>query len=166
MDKFDIVYKTSNKNKKFLEKRQFKILIVDDDSYVASTLATILQQRGHNVTYLSEGASCIGKCQDNKYDIIFLDFHLGDMSGVDVADILKDVLKLSSIIFAFTGDDSAHALSQFKNIGMTGAIIKPVDASIIDRLMSSLEDRRELDTRIVKSITTKNTYSKHYLFVF
>lgn len=166
MNNFDIVYKTSNKNTKYIGKKQFNILVVDDDEYVASTLTEILTKRGHTVTYLTEGLSCISKCQYTYYDIIFMDFHLDDMNGVDVIDVLKEVSKISPIVFAFTGDDSSDALYRFKNIGMVGAIIKPIDISIINKLMNSLELRKELDNRIIKTISMSNSCFRHHLIVF
>ena len=45
----------------------------------------------------------------------------------------------TALIFAFTGDDSKSALKKFKEIGMIGAIIKPIDINIINKLMNSLE---------------------------
>jgi CheY-like chemotaxis protein len=153
-----------NTTKKYTEKQQFKILIVDDDIDLAASLSEILQERGHNVTITNEGISCISKCQNSNYDIIFMDYHLADINGIDTTDLIKNSCSVKSLIFAFTGDDSIAALSNFKNIGMDGAIIKPIDIDIINKLMNSLEIRNTVDNRVVKIM--KDLKIKKHLFVF
>jgi CheY-like chemotaxis protein len=153
-----------NRLKKSIEKHQFKILIVDDDIEVAKTFCEILQERGHSVTIANEGISCISKCQNSCYDIIFMDYHLHDISGIDTTDLIKNNCSVKSIIFAFTGDDSTNALSKFKNIGMSGALIKPLDIDLINKLMTSLEIRNNVDTRVIKNI--RDLKLKKQLFVF
>lgn len=166
MDKFDIIYKKSNKNKCLTKKKQFKILIVDDDKYVGNALSQILSERGHSVMHLTEGTSCISKCQNNDFDIIFMDFHLTDMNGVAVVDILRDILNTSSLIFAFTGDDSGEAIEKFKEIGMSGAIIKPIDITIINKLMNTLESKKDIDTRVIKTVSKNLSLVKQNVIVF
>ncbi len=153
-----------NKSKGQIITQSFKILIVDDDNDTAESFAEILKNRGHIVTIANEGVTCLGKCQNHHYDIIFMDFHMDNVNGVDTTDLIKNICHEKSIIFAFTGDDSNFALSKFKNIGMAGAIIKPLDIDLINKLMTSLEIRNDIDTRVIKSI--KNIKSKRQLFVF
>jgi len=156
-------HRTTNnyKSKGQIISQSFKILIVDDDNDIAESFAEILKNRGHNITVANEGISCLGKCQNCHYDIIFMDFHMNNVDGVDTVDLIKNVCHEKSIIFAFTGDDSNFALGKFRDIGMAGAIIKPLDIDLINKLMTSLEIRNEVDMRVVKNIK-----SKRQLFVF
>lgn len=156
--------KLINKLKGCNSKHQFKILIVDDDLDTAEAFGEILRSRGHNVIVINEGISCVSKCQNFNFDIIFMDFHMSDISGVDATDLIKNCCYTKSLIFAFTGDDSRTALLKFKNIGMDGAIIKPLDIEIINKLMNSLELRNELDKRVLKNI--RDLKNKKQLFVF
>lgn len=157
-----VATKIIDKLKKSNSKHQFKILIVDDDIDMAETFGEILKSRGHSITVANEGISSIAKCQNFQYDIIFMDFHLDDMSGVDAVELIKKVCCVKSLIFAFTGDDSGSAISEFKNIGMSGAIIKPIDIDLINKLMNSLELRNDLDKRVIKNIVNR----EKQLFVF
>lgn len=153
-------YKLTGSN----QKKYFNILIVDDDVEIATFFGEILQNRGHDVTIVSEGTSCIGKCQNHHYDILFIDFHMENLNGVDIVGLIKNTQLRQSIVFAFTGDDSIAAITRFKSIGMDGAIIKPLDINLINRLMTTLELRKDFDKHIVKSI--KNYNFKKQLFVF
>ena len=91
-------------------------------------------------------------------------FHMDDINGVDVTDVIKNVCRNNSIIFAFTGDDSQMALTKFKNIGMDGAIIKPFDIETINKLMNSLELRTTIDKRVINAI--KELKTRKDLFIF
>lgn len=153
-----------NKLKKQNINKQFKILIVDDDTNTAESFGEILQERGHNITVANESVSCIGKCQNHHYDIIFMDFHLNDIDGVDTTDLIKNIYCNKSLIFAFTGDDSHCALSKFKNIGMDGAIIKPLNIDLINKFMNTLELRHDIDKHVIKNI--KDLKMKKQLFIF
>ena len=122
-----------------IRKNKLNILVVDDDETSLELFKEILEFRGHNVTTVNEGVRCISNLQTNYYDIIFLDYHIGDIDGVDLADCIKDVFKHKSLIFAYTGDSSTSALDRFKIIGMDGALIKPLNIDLIDSIMNMIE---------------------------
>lgn len=145
-------------------KQEFAILIVDDDQIIGETFGEILESRGHNVSIALDSASCINKCQNYRYDIIFMDFHMDNVNGVDMTDLLKNVCNNTSIIFAITGDDSKKAIEQFKNIGMDGAIIKPINIDLINKLMGTLETRIGIDKRVIKTISFPT--HKNQLMIF
>ena len=153
-------------NKEETKRRQFKILIVDDDTNIANTFGEILEYRGHDVTIVNEGIKCISKCQYNYYDIIFMDFHLTDdeleydeTNGAEVTDLLKTVCSVNSIVIAITGDNSNSAIDKFKEVGMDGALIKPFCIDTIDKLMKYLESMREISKdrnyKMLKTINNK-----------
>ena len=142
----------------YIKKQKLNILIVDDDTSSSDLFKEILELRGHNVTTLDEGVKCISKCLNSNFDIIFLDYHIGDIDGVELADCLKDVLHTKSIIFAYTGDNSKDAIDKFKNIGMKGAIIKPIEISVIDNIINQFEMNVESNEKII-NLTNKKLKS-------
>lgn len=146
------------KEKTLLKRKTFSILIVDDDIDVANNLKTLLELRGHNVTVVDDGLRCITHCKERHYDIVFMDYHMEGLDGAQVTHILKNDRK-KSLIFAYTGDDSQKAINDFKQVGMDGAIIKPIDIHNIEFLMSKLELLSILDTSMVKNITKKSCRS-------
>lgn len=140
-------------------KKQYKIMIVDDDVDIANMLQTILGSRGHNVTVVTDCISCLNKCQLSNYDVIFMDFYMENIDGVDLIKIINDACNSNPIVFAFTGDDSKNILSMFKNAGAYGAIIKPIDINSINKLMNFLESKNE--TKKESIIVNKNAHSKN-----
>lgn len=153
-----------NKLKQTKPKQQFKILIVDDDVNISECFADILTERGHIVSVANESVSCINKCQNYQYDIIFMDFHMDSIDGVDMTDLLKNVCNNTSLIIAITGDDSVATIRKFKEIGMAGAIIKPINVDLIHKFMNSLETRSNIDKRVINLMG--DTKFKRHLIVF
>lgn len=140
----EVRYMTSNEYNKRLK---LNILIVDDDENASELFKEILELRGHNVITLNEGVRCISNIQNNNYDIIFLDYHIGDIDGVDLADFIKDIFKSNALIFAYTGDNSSSAVSKFKETGMNGAIIKPIDYNLINKIMIQIENTNKINKK-------------------
>lgn len=124
----------------YLHKNKLNILIVDDDINSSSLFKEILELNGYNVQTLDEGVKCISNCMKNNYDIIFLDYHIGDINGADLADCLKDVLKTKSLIYAYTGDSDPDTLKKCKDIGMNGALIKPLNINLLNKIMKTIEE--------------------------
>ncbi len=139
-------YKTSNTYNKRIK---LNILIVDDDENASELFKEMLELRGHNVVTLNEGVRCISNIQTQKYDLIFLDYHIGDIDGVDLADFIKDIFKSNALIFAYTGDNSSSAVTKFKETGMNGALIKPIDCDLIDKIMNLIETSNKINTDLI-----------------
>ena len=129
-----------NLDHSYSQKNKLNILIVDDDNNSSSLFKEILELNGYNVQTLDEGVKCISNCMKNKYDIIFLDYHIGDIDGADLADCLKDVLKTQSLIYAYTGDTNPETLKKCKDIGMNGALIKPLNINLLNNIMKTIEE--------------------------
>jgi CheY-like chemotaxis protein len=144
----------------FIRKKKLNILVADDETDIAYKLKEILELRGHSVTVVDDGPRCISHCKnkENRYDVIFIDYHMDGLDGAEVTDILKDDDK-HPIIFAYTGDDSKTAITCFKKVGMDGAVIKPVDVECLELLMNNLEQRTKLDKTIIHKISKKSNRS-------
>jgi CheY-like chemotaxis protein len=148
-------YKYNLEHSYINNKKKLDILIVDDDTNSSELFKELLSLRGHNVSSIDEGVKCISNCMKNKYDIIFLDYHIGDIDGVELADCLKDVLKSEALIYAYTGDNSPEAIKKFKEIGMNGAIIKPINIKTINNILIDIEQH---------NISVKNNNNCVYFF--
>jgi len=147
-------YVNTEKNKKKI----YNILIVDDDNETAQNFKLILSFRGHNVYVVNDGLKCITQCKEKIFDIIFLDYHMEELDGAQVAQLVKDDKK-RTLIFAYTGDSSTKAINEFKEAGMNGAIVKPIDIKNIEMLMTKLENSINLDDKTIKIIAKKTCNS-------
>ena len=89
---------------------------------------------------------CVNRCSENIFDIIFMDYHIndidgeiGDLSGIDVTLMVREFFNNNSIVYAYTGDNTADAINDFKGNNMKGAFIKPVDPMLIDEFLQIVE---------------------------
>jgi two-component system, LytTR family, response regulator len=78
-----------------------RVLIVDDDALARTALANTLGSRS-DVEFFDvaeNGAEALEKLQRENYDIVLLDIHLPEMSGLEMLDALGKDHPLPSIIF-------------------------------------------------------------------
>lgn len=140
-------YKVSSNN--HIKRKLLNILIVDDDIETAENFKTILEFRGHNIKIVDDGLRCITRCMDKeqKYDIVFLDYHMEGLDGAKVAQIVK-THNPSTLIFAYTGDNSEEAINEFRLAKMAGVIIKPMNIKNIELLISKIEVGETLNNNL------------------
>lgn len=67
-----------------------KVLIVDDDPCTLDTVAALLTLDGCTVSTASDGTSALALVGPDVFDIILLDLHLPDISGLDVVRSIRD----------------------------------------------------------------------------
>lgn len=68
---------------------QSKILVVDDESGVTTTLSTFLELSGFKVETLSDGQALVDKIADIKPDLIVLDVLMPEMNGREALRMLR-----------------------------------------------------------------------------
>jgi DNA-binding response OmpR family regulator len=67
-----------------------KILLVEDEKFVADLYAAVLQRNGFVVTCAYDGTEGLAKAQTEAYDLILLDIMLPGKSGLEVLQALRD----------------------------------------------------------------------------
>jgi len=65
------------------------ILVVDDEILICRALEELLTEDGHTVVTANTGGSAIELCKSRRFDLIFLDFYLPEMTGDQVLSILR-----------------------------------------------------------------------------
>ena len=65
------------------------ILILDDDVEFCRTLQNILNKKGYDTTFATEVDKAINLVLESKYQIVFLDMKLNDMTGLDALIAIK-----------------------------------------------------------------------------
>jgi len=85
-------------------RRPLRILIVDDEATVLEALETLLAREGHEVMRASDGQSALKRAQADPPDIVLLDLHLPDASGLEVVTRLRQIPGLEAVsVIAFSG---------------------------------------------------------------
>src|SRR6185436_12988921 len=66
-----------------------KILIIDDEPSIRTTLASILQDEGHKTVVCESGEEGLAQFAREEFDLIFLDLWLPGIDGLAVLERLK-----------------------------------------------------------------------------
>ncbi len=68
-----------------------RLLIVDDDSNVRSTLRFVLQRSGHEVDEAENGSDALRKANAGNYDAAIVDYRMPPPDGLEVLGRLRDI---------------------------------------------------------------------------
>jgi PAS domain S-box-containing protein len=123
--------------------RRFRVLVVDDNRDAAEALQMLLQALGQESYAVFDGRSAREAAHRLKPHLILLDIGMPDMSGYDVADLLRaDFGKDVAVLAAVTGwgqeSDKRLALAHGFNYHFT----KPVSAAALKVFLEAVGETR------------------------
>jgi two-component system cell cycle response regulator DivK len=119
--------------------RQHTILVVEDDERQRRLVCDLLKVKGYEVLIAENGTSGIDVAVQQQPDLILLDIRLPDISGLEVAGVLKTTPNTRAIpIVAVT----AHAMPGDEQIirekGCDAYMAKPIDIHQLLKLVTNL----------------------------
>jgi two-component system OmpR family response regulator len=118
-----------------------RILVVEDDSKVASFLARALEEEGHAVDQAGDGESGAGLAHVNEYDLILLDVQLPKRDGLQVAAELRRN-GVATPILMLTSRDTTQDVVRGLNAGADDYLTKPFALEELLARVSALTRRQ------------------------
>ena len=104
-----------------------KILIVEDNSRFAETLAVLLNEAGYETSLATDSGQGIKKALIELPDLILTDLSLPDMTAVEATTILKKIPSTSGIpIVVLTAETARQLRTKALKAGAAEYILKPV----------------------------------------
>lgn len=138
-----------------------KILVADDEKAVRVFLSTIFNGCGYACYTLSSGKEVLEKALEIAPDIIFLDFFISEMSGLEICKKLKDNPLTSPIpVIIFTGILDYNLKIQCLEAGASDFMTKPlnpIELKIKTRNFLRLKEYAQIKAR---NAILKETISK------
>jgi DNA-binding NtrC family response regulator len=120
-----------------------RILVVDDDENIRTTIEAILENEGYAVDVAANGCEAIKKSERAAYNVALIDIQLPDMEGIELLTRMKDpVPKTRKIIV--TGFPSTQNAIEAVNKKADAYIVKPVD---VEKLLSTIREQLELQEK-------------------
>ncbi|HLC47311.1 MAG TPA: response regulator [Candidatus Nanoarchaeia archaeon] len=112
-----------------------KIMVVDDDADIRSTLKTVLEKNGFKVTLAVNGDDCLKKLKTSKPDAILSDIM---MPGTQVREMVKQIksVPIAFISVVRMSDIEKEELGKQKNV--KDYIQKPFDLDDLIRRVKRL----------------------------
>lgn len=122
-------------------KKDFLILVADDVRSMRKLLVKILHLNGFlNTKEASNGAQAIKYCQQEDFDLVLVDWHMPEISGIDVLKSLRATPKSADIPFIMISSEATEiAVETALEMGANTYIDKPFEREeIIERVKALL----------------------------
>jgi len=128
---------------------QSKILVVDDEQSVATTIKAILQLDGNEVTAVTTGKEALDLLGRQEFDVVLTDLRLDDLDGIE---ILRETQKLwpDTVSIMLTGYASLESAVTALRSGAYDYLIKPSDVDELRATVGRGLERRRLRQRLVE----------------
>ncbi|TDU88382.1 DNA-binding response OmpR family regulator [Kribbella voronezhensis] len=107
-----------------------RVLLVEDDDAIRTSLGKSLAAAGHVVTALAAGADGVAAVARDRPDVVLLDLGLPDLDGRDVLAMIRAVSDVP-VIVATARDDDASVV-RLLDAGADDYVIKPFSSAQLD----------------------------------
>ncbi len=116
------------------DKKDFKLLLVDDEEEFVKALAERLEMRDLETDTVYDGEQAIGYVEDKEPDVMVLDLKMPGINGIDVLRQVKKTYPGIQVII-LTGHGTEKDEEQARRLGAFEYLEKPVD---VDKLVSHI----------------------------
>ncbi len=136
-----------------------QVLLVDDSEQNLRVIASLLRRTGVQLDTAGSGFECIEKVRNKKYHLIFLDYMMPEMDGIETFHKLKKEENGHAVpVIALTADVSTGIHQHFLSEGFSDYLSKPVMWEKLEDLLLqwlpadlvSIEKDTEADWKINK----------------
>jgi len=135
------------------------ILIVEDELGIVQFLKQGLQEEGYQITTANDGSKGFELVQEQKFDLILLDWMLPKINGLDLCKAIRVKDQITPIIF-LTAKDTVQETIEGLKAGANDYIKKPFSfEELVERI--KVHFRNKIKTEILTLGTIKIDLSKH-----
>ncbi|MEO8381824.1 MAG: sigma-54 dependent transcriptional regulator, partial [Acidobacteriota bacterium] len=118
-----------------------KILIIDDEPGIRSTLGGILEDEGHRVTLCESGEEGIAQLARDEFDVVLLDLWLPGIDGLSVLERLRTAG--GPPVIMISGHGSVESAVRATRLGAYDFLEKPLSLErVLLTVNHALSDRR------------------------
>lgn len=120
--------------------RSGRILVIDDERFIAELMRDVLTRHGHSVEMYSHGPAALEAVRRSRFDLIISDFAMPGLNGLDFVREVRSSLPATRVVIvsAFLDSETLESLEAEPNFA--GFLRKPFDifdlAELADRWVS------------------------------
>jgi two-component system chemotaxis response regulator CheY len=114
-----------------------KVLVVDDSSLARRTVRAVLEEMGHTVEEVSDGAQALERFYLGQPDLVVLDMVMTGMYGLDVLAKIREMNPQARVLVV-TADIQQSTQDQVRAAGASAFINKPVNRQKLLTVVSDL----------------------------
>jgi len=112
------------------ELKKSKILIIDDEEQLASSLSVRLKAAGYDVTWADCGTSGIQIIKQGSPNLILLDLMMSDMDGIETLKRIRELDETVPVIILTAYGTMKTALEAF-SMNVVDHIAKPFETKLL-----------------------------------
>jgi PAS domain S-box-containing protein len=119
--------------------RAARVLCVDNDRSVATSLARLLETMGHQAQKAFDGAAALDMAKTFRPHVVLLDISMSGMNGYEVATrLLEQQSDAPPMLVALTGWGEEHDKERAQRSGFRRHLLKPVTLEILESLVAGI----------------------------
>jgi nitrogen fixation/metabolism regulation signal transduction histidine kinase len=126
-----------------------KVLVIDDDLTVNQVIADYLKDYGFMVNQAYDGPSAIEKFNRERHDLVFLDYRMPEMDGMDVLKEIRN-LDMNAFVIFMTGEGSEDVAVSAMKAGAVDYLTKPISFNSLAHLTGKLIKEHDILLENVK----------------
>ncbi len=118
------------------------ILLVDDDEGVLRALERVLLRGGYNVRPVSDAATALRGCRDDRYDVVISDYRMPEMDGVEFLNAVREMHPRIIRIMLSGEADREAVLASINEADVFRFLTKPWDdQGLLDAVAEAIAHR-------------------------
>ncbi len=131
-----VITKTTNESLK--QFTQLHVLAVDDNPANLKLITIILEEMGINVTKAFDGRSAIEICQEEKFELIFMDIRMPGIDGIEAAkQIRAGGVNQRTPIIALTAHAMTNEKEKLMSHSLNDCVTKPISTYQLEQVIST-----------------------------
>lgn len=137
-----------------------KILIIDDEAAIRSSMKEILEYEDHTVDTAEDGKEGVVAAAKGEYDIIFCDIKMPGLDGIEALEMMQ-VKGVEAPVIMISGHGTVETAVEALKKGAYDFIQKPLDLNRILVTLRNATETKELveETKVLKKKINKKLTS-------
>lgn len=116
------------------------VLVVDDNRVNGIVAKNFCEKFGFHVELAENGKVALNLLEKKPYDLILMDNHMPELSGIEATRLIREQLNSDVVIFAYTADVFDQPHREFLNAGANAVLTKPLqEKSFKDALLDNFK---------------------------
>lgn len=108
-----------------------RIFYAEDDIMMQKLVAYSFIKMGHEMVTVDNGKEAFETLKSEKFDFIILDIFLPVHSGLEIANFIRNELKLKTPVIVLSRSNDPGLIKHAKEIGVNEYITKPIEPDVL-----------------------------------
>jgi DNA-binding NtrC family response regulator len=132
-----------------------RLLIVDDEKRILESFSLLLRDLGYAVKTASTAEEAFSLVSTEKFDIVFLDQHLGAVRGTDIMSRMSEMIPDLYFVI-ITGNGNTDLAVESLKQGASDFITKPFFIADLLKSINHIDKKRELPIPKIHTSSPEN----------